>query len=416
MVSKLFPIYPERCIFRVPDALRHGNEEFYEPTVLAIGPYHRGKPRLASMEDQKIRNLKELLNITGDQSVDRFVRAIMPHEEKVRKCYSEPIDYLSSNELVQMLVLDGCFIIQLFRRYWRWSESSKVSIVDDDPVINSSFLLIELQKDMLLIENQIPFFIIEILFNTIYPRVSIGNELKRLTLVFYYKRLKRYAWTTEDHTQLFGENVCHLLQIAHMVVCSDFTPATSQSQTQLNSFVYSATKLEEANVRLKTTSKLTRSIFDITFRKGELEIPGFNIDDDSEVEIRNFIAFELCQRPSNKRFFSHYVIFMDHLIASSDDVDLLTRRGIFNNQMIEAKSVDNMLSKLTRNIISSNYYTYNNISKDLNEYCERPWNKWSANLKQKYFNTPWAIISFIAALVLLGLTITQTLFSIISYK
>ncbi|XP_047340845.1 UPF0481 protein At3g47200-like [Impatiens glandulifera] len=437
MVSNLAPIHSERCIFRVPEALRYGNEEFYEPKVIAIGPYHRGKPGLAFMEEQKIRYLQNILQRTGSQSVDCLVRAVMPHEETVRKCYAESISYLSSDELVQILVLDGCFIIEVFIRFQMMGSG----IIDDnDPVMNSFVLLTTLWKDMLLMENQIPFFILEILFNTMHHDLSIGNELKRQTLVFFYRRLTQYSWDprdinqllsknlfiidesfidesiTQDIEQLLTKNVCHLLDIIHKAICFRFkesSPTASQSQIE-REFVKSATKLKEANVRLKSSlSSEKRSIFDITFKDGELKIPNLGIDGASEIEIRNLIAFELCQRNHMPRFLCDYVLFMDHLIASSDDVDLLTHCRIFNNKIIDSNFVDNMFGNLTSNIIASDNYTYYKISEDLNEYCERPWNKWSANLKQKYFNTPWAIISVIAALVLLGLTITQTVVSII---
>ncbi|XP_047335940.1 UPF0481 protein At3g47200-like [Impatiens glandulifera] len=324
MVSNLTPIHPERCIFRVPEVLRDGNEEFYEPKVISIGPYHQGKPGLNSMEEHKIRYLRTILQRTGNQSVDCFVQAVLPHEEKVRKCYAESIDYLSSDELVQILVLDGCFIIELFTRY----QMIGSGMIDDDPVINSIVLLVALWKDMLLIENQIPFFILEILFNTIHPDLSNVNELKRQTLFFFYSRLTHYSWPpgdivqflsknifiidesfikermTQDTEQLISQNVYHLLDIIHKAICFRFkeSPSTPSLPQIEREFVKSATKIKEANVRLNASSSSQKtSIFDITFKDGELKIPNLGIDDASETEILNLIAFELCQPNQMKR-------------------------------------------------------------------------------------------------------------------
>ncbi|XP_047340961.1 UPF0481 protein At3g47200-like [Impatiens glandulifera] len=319
MVSNLTPIHPERCIFRVPNVLRDGNEELYEPKVIAIGPYHRGKPGLDSMEENKIRYLRNILQRTGNQSVDCLIRAVVPHEEKVRKCYAESICYLSSDEVVQILVLDGCFIIQLFFGY----EMMGPEIIDEDPVINSMVLLIALENDMLLIENQIPFFILEILFNTIHPHPSFCNELKRQILVFFYHKLKMYGWTREDMSnlflgerfindgltpqeieQLFTKNVYHLLDIIHIAICFRFnesSPTASPLQIE-KVFVKSVTKLKEANVRLTASSSSEkRSIFDITFKEGKLKIPSLGLTDSSEFEIRNLIALELCQKGHKRR-------------------------------------------------------------------------------------------------------------------
>lgn len=35
--------YSKHCIFKVPNQLRKVNENAYEPQIIAIGPYHRGK-------------------------------------------------------------------------------------------------------------------------------------------------------------------------------------------------------------------------------------------------------------------------------------------------------------------------------------------------------------------------------------
>ena len=54
------------------------------------------------------------------------------------------------------------------------------------------------------------------------------------------------------------------------------------------------------------------------------------------------------------------------------------------------------------------------VCKELRDYHGTSWHKWKANLKQNYFNTPWAILSMIATVLLLILTIIQTICSIVS--
>lgn len=56
-----FPIWSDRSIFEVPAHLRNVYQDAYEPNILAIGPYHRGKSRLNAMEEPKMCNLKVLL-------------------------------------------------------------------------------------------------------------------------------------------------------------------------------------------------------------------------------------------------------------------------------------------------------------------------------------------------------------------
>ncbi|CAL5418770.1 unnamed protein product [Camellia sinensis] len=55
------PFLSENCIFRVPRTLRQHNESIYEPKIVSIGPYHRGKDRLAPMDNIKLWYLDTLL-------------------------------------------------------------------------------------------------------------------------------------------------------------------------------------------------------------------------------------------------------------------------------------------------------------------------------------------------------------------
>jgi hypothetical protein len=64
-------------------------------------------------------------------------------------------------------------------------------------------------------------------------------------------------------------------------------------------------------------------------------------------------------------------------------------------------------------VIVDHFY-FSGLVEELNAYCRKPWHKWQATLKQHYFNNPWSIISFIAAVILLVLTTIQAVCSILS--
>jgi hypothetical protein len=110
------PNDPECCIFRVHTQLRNVNEKAYEPQLLAIGPYHRGKGGLRQMEEHKLGYLQQLLQRRNESSVERYIKAMRELEGRARRCYAEPIS-LTTDEFVEMMLLDGCFIIELFRKW-----------------------------------------------------------------------------------------------------------------------------------------------------------------------------------------------------------------------------------------------------------------------------------------------------------
>lgn len=106
---------PNHTIFKVRHQLREVNKKAYDPQILAIGPYHYGNNKFKFMEVQKLRYLQQLLKIKG-QSVRRYTRTLIKEEQRARDHYAETID-LSQERFLAMMIIDGCFIIELFRKY-----------------------------------------------------------------------------------------------------------------------------------------------------------------------------------------------------------------------------------------------------------------------------------------------------------
>ncbi|KAJ4722918.1 hypothetical protein OWV82_006348 [Melia azedarach] len=101
-LNGLAPAPPERCIFKVHHQLCSVNEEAYEPEMVAIGPYHRGKNRLQVMEEHKLRYLRRLFERRSENSIAKYVFELRGLEERARNCYAEPVN-LSADEFVDRI-------------------------------------------------------------------------------------------------------------------------------------------------------------------------------------------------------------------------------------------------------------------------------------------------------------------------
>ncbi|KAB1212229.1 hypothetical protein CJ030_MR5G024997 [Morella rubra] len=102
-------------------------------------------------------------------------------------------------------------------------------------------------------------------------------------------------------------------------------------------------------------------------------------------------------------YINDYVVLMSELVMTPKDVDLMVKYGLIDKRSdISATHIQN----LSREAIyyPTNFY-FARLCEDLNTYCGASWHKRKATLKQNYFNTPWAIISFIAVVILLLLTL-----------
>ncbi|XP_016899978.1 UPF0481 protein At3g47200-like [Cucumis melo] len=175
------------------------------------------------------------------------------------------------------------------------------------------------------------------------------------------------------------------------------------------------TELFEAGVTIKAAEKENLCFMNISFKNGVLEIPPIVIEGTFEVVIRNVLAFEIFPAGNQKKYAIQYVTFLDDLISTEKDLCLLVKAGVITNDTggsdKEASELFNSLTKLVTTPLSS---YFDDTSKALRVHCDGSWNKAKASLKHNYFNTPWAIISFFAAIFLIILTILQTIFSAIS--
>ncbi|KAK9183338.1 hypothetical protein WN944_026489 [Citrus x changshan-huyou] len=142
-------------ITKVPENLYSVNVKAYEPEMIAISAFTyelRSKNHSKLMEEHKNRFLKKLLQRRGEESAKDYVMTMKDLEKRARRCYSEPVS-LSSDQFVVMIVLDACFIIELFR-YTAQNEWN-------DPILWIICIPGKLGRDLLLADNQLPFFVLQ---------------------------------------------------------------------------------------------------------------------------------------------------------------------------------------------------------------------------------------------------------------
>ncbi|KAB2619122.1 hypothetical protein D8674_014991 [Pyrus ussuriensis x Pyrus communis] len=170
----------------------------------------------------------------------------------------------------------------------------------------------------------------------------------------------------------------------------------------------SMTKLHQAGVKFKARSN--KKLFGICFtdKGGILEIPNIMIEDNTELVLRNLIAFEQCNCDCN--YFSDYIVLMDNFVNTPNDVELLVKNGIVENLLGDNKEVSALINRLGKGVVlNTKRFYYATLTEGLNNYYKKSWNEWKADLKQKYFKSPWTSTSVIAASLIIILTFIQTL-------
>lgn len=401
-LRSLAPVSSERCIYRVPKRLRDVNEKAYTPRLVSIGPLHHGRPGLGAMEEHKWRHLQNFLQQTKVK-LDDLVKFIKDREERARNCYAETIE-LTSDEFVQIITVDAAFTIDILL-----GRVSPHLTREIECVIDRSGLVFDIYRDMLLIENQLPYFILGDVLDLAKSRAASGSSQWPSLLNIIHAYFNSFAQLDHDFNTMKSSEVRHFvdfLRLCHR----PFRQIQPLRRRLVFDGTKSLTELHEAGVKFKVAS--TKHLLDLQFIDGILEIPHIRVSEMTEAFFRNLIAFEQCH--CKVSYISDYIVIMDILINTAHDVELLVKCGIMKNMLannLEAAMLFNNLAKEV--LFDSNVFSYSLLCEDLNDYCKVRWHKWQAILKHNYFNNPWAVISVTAAVILLLLTFVQTLCSVI---
>ncbi|XP_052482035.1 UPF0481 protein At3g47200 isoform X1 [Gossypium raimondii] len=403
-------------IFKVPHRLREVNEKAYEPNVISVGPYHYRKPHLARMEGFKKRQFEKIAKKTN-LGLNQFREAMKHLEGKTRKCYEQPLhpDLEVEENFLDMMVYDGCFVVQLI-----W-----IGHLYDFRELGQH-VSYDMRYDLLLLENQLPFFVILELYRMIIPNPGPRGHLTQLA-AFALTFFGRHPIYLPENT-----SIRHLLQLVHDPSQEIRVAGTKEVEYYFpkrkiqssRSLIPSATELEDAGIHffgvsiqnMQNQEEGKMNMFDITFDNGtkELKIPTLKVDHSTERTFRNYMAYE--QLWGVRKYYVDYVLFMDKLINTGKDVELLRKSGIIDNWLGDDEAVTKIFNKLGYFVYyDTEAFYYEDIADRVNKHCKKDWNIWKAKLKKDYFNTPWSPISFLAALVLLLITILQTIFSLLSY-
>ncbi|XP_047979531.1 UPF0481 protein At3g47200-like [Salvia hispanica] len=416
---------PECTIYRVHRHLRNVNPKAYEPEVIAIGPYHRhnnnsnnnnnnNSEHLKMMEGHKLRYLRQLL-VTKDppDDVGRYVAAVSRVEAEARRCYADLPETLTQTEFLQMLVLDGCFIVQLVRKFETVMQGER-----NDPIFQMNWIINSLQRDLMLFENQLPFFVLCELYDLIE---APGQHSRFLCLLFKFFISLYPGRGSEPMPIVDPRQVKHLLDFLHQswrppLQCSG--GGSSHHVITLGTrlrLISSATRLQQVRVEFKNRSR-GGTLFDVRFEKGVMTMAPLTIGDRTESFLQNLIAYEQYFGHNQNNFVTDYVKFLDCIVDSSMDVEILSRKGIIDNWLGDEHKVAEMVNKRGDSVAEpGNNFMYAKMFEDVHKHCSKRWNMWRAIMISDYFNKPYAFITLFVALVGLYLAVMQTVFSILEY-
>ncbi|OAY75235.1 UPF0481 protein [Ananas comosus] len=352
--------------FRVPALIRERNKELYEPRMVAIGPYgRRDEPSLRETEWLKQRYLQSFRSRSGDSRNNYYKAKIRELEPKARRCYFEPVK-LNAKKFVEILLLDGCFILEFLIK---WYQGNK------DGLFAADWSLPLIRDDLLLLENQIPLFVLDELFELVTP--TLDSEIPSTLMELLVKFLESINLESPE------EDI-----------------ESTEEEVQGN---------HDRRLRVPREAKdfghLLHLYYHCYVTKPQTNPTGRTIGG---------TILKWCK--PKEAYMTSYAVFMDCLINTREDVAILHKLGILENNLASDEDLAAFFNQLAdcATLDPENHYLVE-LFRGVRKYCSSPWPSWRAKLVRDYFSNPWAILSLFAAAVLLILTILQTVYTIYPY-
>ncbi|PAN42940.1 hypothetical protein PAHAL_8G200200 [Panicum hallii] len=406
--------WKQHSIYRVPEFIKKmTNRDAYQPQFVSLGPLHHGEPHLMPMEEHKRRAVLHMFR-RARKPLTKFVEAIEEVADELEAAYDGLDDRwrgASRGSFVEMMVTDGCFLLELMRiDLSRVAKDDGGGEVDtgyaaNDPVFStSSFLNLWpiMSNDMIAMENQIPLIVLQrIVFaasgSDTPPSARWINNTVRLLLC---------GPSFEEGMDNLG---LHFLDILHKGYCGT-RPYWRRSEYEARTPC--AVELSEAGIQFQKSN--TKSIHDVDFVNGVLSMPLLRLHDQTEMELLNLMAFEWLH-PNTTNDVRCYIAFVDNIIESERDVALLRSQGLIENRMCSDKKVVELFNVTTKLSEANIYNRLGHVQWKMNAHCKKRRNKWRAIFMNNYLSNPWVFISLVAAFILLIATIMQTIYTVVPF-
>ncbi|KAL2319933.1 hypothetical protein Fmac_028902 [Flemingia macrophylla] len=459
----------ECCIYKVPYNLRKVNKDAYTPQWISIGPIHLAKEELEPMQEHKKRYFHDFWKrVSNEQDMKNYKLYLHTNEEAIRQCYAEKFPHIAKEKFVDMILLDAVFIMELLLRNCSWKSKSSKHEQEykptksfrlrhcDDLILTQSWLSRDISRDLILLENQIPFYVLHKLYQDVVPCHDKKKEHADgfVDLAVEYFAFYDTQMSSSDETKLvLKKNQSRTNYFSGSLLSSKkpdnksknkdrFDKSTTRHFTDLIRYFYlptdsgrdsgcalhvlrTATKLQDSGVSFEKDVK--RRLLDITFEKkpilssflcfgclpylkhfkARFVIPQLKVDHTTECVLRNLIAFEQCHYPE-KPYICNYVSLVDSLIHTQHDVEMLVEKEVIVHELGSDKEVATLVNGLCKHVVTNSTYYYKTIN-ELNKHYQNAWNRTMAALWLVYFRDPWRASSTVVGIAVIVFAVFQFL-------
>ncbi|KAI5660446.1 hypothetical protein M9H77_29239 [Catharanthus roseus] len=174
----------------------------------------------------------------------------------------------------------------------------------------------------------------------------------------------------------------------------------------------SVTELSKAGVQfLPMNEGIMNLSFDV--ENALLSLPIISLDMNTEVVLRNLVAYEACNA-SGPLIFTRYTELMNGIIDTEEDAKLLREKGIIFNRLKSDEEVANLWNGMSRSLRLTKVPFLDKVIEDVNNYYNGKWKVKIGNVLKLYIFGSWQFLTLCAAIMLLFLISLQAFCTVYS--
>ncbi|KAA0039867.1 UPF0481 protein [Cucumis melo var. makuwa] len=163
--SSLSMPFKRTSIYKIPKFMKDIEPKEYEPHIVSFGPYHHGNKHLYQMEQEKQK--VAALSFANAATFELILSEVLKILEDLYEAYDD-LDHEkwrkdddAQAKFMQMMIIDACFLLVFFSEHERYK--SQITLKS------------EIKRDILLLENQLPFKLLRLLYSILSIKVRVLN-------------------------------------------------------------------------------------------------------------------------------------------------------------------------------------------------------------------------------------------------
>ena len=460
------------CVFKVPNSLSASNPEAYTPQTVGLGILHHSRSQTEAMQRYKLKAAKHIHRGFGRIQLEELIDGLVKLVPSIRAFYqmylTDNEGAVAFVMAIDGLFLFKLLCLYGIGKEALASSNILRGLVDPaDIILHQDGIL----RDTMMLENQIPILVLKniLLLECSEPKMKkppIVRECLPQLLLGYCKALSPLK-VLEKYPNSVALKHAHLLDLLYNLIMLKEPPVEEPEKEEAaveepsggrhkrsldralgvvaalaipqeirkpiellkgllelpwtnldlssvkniapvveESLIPTASNLCGFGVKFCSADRITAVGFDRA--TASLKLPTVKVTVNSEVIIRNLVAYEVMSKPeSEPLIFTRYIELMNGIVKTAEDVAVLKKHGILENESVEDAEVVKIFSG-SKAVRPANAVDLDKAITDVNNYYNGLRRVKACKFMKKCGLTLWHVRTLVAAILLLSLLALQT--------